>query len=576
MNRHIFYPGAIPLETDVLNIEKDAYYGDGWLASAAIGTTTSVVGLAVTPTGPASLQVNVAPGAIFSLQTVDASAYGSLGTDANQVVKMGIAAASSTLTITPPGTVGQSINYLVQVQFSETDGSPVVLPYYNAGNPAVAWSGPNNTGTAQNTVRTDSCVIQLKAGTPAATGSQTTPAPDAGYTGIYVITCAQGQTTITAGNIALLATAPYFPNLPQVPTAVQAGQWIYAAAAGSVNVYTATLAPIPPALVTGMEILVNFGTANTSTTPTLNVNALGAKSIIKQSAAAVAVGDVTGYIPLIYDGTNWRINGFARSDAPIISLTGRTLYVRTDGNDANNGSANTAGSAFLTIAAAVSYGLTTSFLIGQILTVQLGNAGTYAPPAGLNCASATVLVRGDPAAQASYIISGAGPGVGGAALIASVAGALQIVGVTVQNTGTINNTVAASGGGSTVAVSNVTFSSSVSGTFPMLLASGGGTCNIGAGCIFNGNAGNALLAQSGSIIITANFTVGSTPTFTSAFAAASNNGNISLSGAFTISGAATGTRYAALANGVINTGGGGANFFPGNVAGAVGTGGQYL
>lgn len=37
-----------------------------------------------------------------------------------------------------------------------------------------------------------------------------------------------------------------------------------------------------------------------------------------------------------------------------------------------------------------------------------------------------------------------------------------------------------------------------------------------------------------------------------------------------------GSRYLAIANGVINSGGKGANFFPGSVAGSASLGGQYL
>jgi hypothetical protein len=308
LHRHIVYPGSIPLDTDLLNAVKDAYYGVGWLAQSLIGVSTAVVGLAVTPTAPPSLQVNVAPGAIYSLQTVDASSYGSLGTDSNQFVKQGIAASSSTLTLTPPSTTGQSINYLVQVAFSEVDATPVLLPYYNADNPSIAWSGPNNSGTQQNTVRKDTCVIGLKAGSPAATGSQTTPAPDAGYTGIYVITVANGQTTITSGNIALVSTAPFFTPLPSVPPISQSGVWNFGTASGSANALTVALSPAPSALTTGMRIWLAIPSANTSPTVTLNVNGLGAVGVVRRNLAILAIGDIQpGLSEFIYDGTYWRL-----------------------------------------------------------------------------------------------------------------------------------------------------------------------------------------------------------------------------------------------------------------------------
>ena len=307
MNRHIVYPGQIPLDTDLLNAIQDAFYSGGWLALSAIGSNTAVVGLGVTPTVPASLQVNVGPGAIYSLQTVDGSAYGSLGTDANQIVKQGLAKASSTLTITPPAITGQSQNYLVQAAFSETDTSAVTLPYYNSSNPSVAWSGPNNSGTAQNTVRQDSCVISLKAGTPAATGSQTTPSPDAGYTGLYVVTVANGQTTITSGNIALLTTAPYFPTLPQIPSSIQNNTWVYATAGGTANAITATITPIPLSYTAGLTVDLKITATNTGAA-TLNLNGLGAVAITNNLSALVGGELPSGSIQSFsYDGTNFQI-----------------------------------------------------------------------------------------------------------------------------------------------------------------------------------------------------------------------------------------------------------------------------
>jgi hypothetical protein len=44
---------------------------------------------------------------------------------------------------------------------------------------------------------------------------------------------------------------------------------------------------------------------------------------------------------------------------------------------------------------------------------------------------------------------------------------------------------------------------------------------------------------------------------------------------FTNGGTVTGTRYNCDLNGIMDTGGGGANYVPGNAAGATATGGQY-
>jgi hypothetical protein len=218
MDRQIFYPGSLPRSSDILQMNKNSNYGLGHLAQAILGTGTVVAGLACTPTGVPSLQVNIAPGSIYTLGQGDATAYGSLGIDSTNIIKQGLLTAQASLTISPPTTAGFSQVFLVQVAYSDVDGGNTVLPYYNAANPSVPWSGPNNSGTSQFTNRQGVCVVQLKAGIAASTGTQTTPAADSGYTGLFAITVANGQTQITSPNIATLATAPFFVALPAIPT----------------------------------------------------------------------------------------------------------------------------------------------------------------------------------------------------------------------------------------------------------------------------------------------------------------------------------------------------------------------
>jgi hypothetical protein len=98
-----------------------------------------------------------------------------------------------------------------------------VLPYYNASNPAQAYSGPNNLGTSQNTLRQDTVQLTLTAGVPATTGSQTTPATPVGQTALYTVTVAYGASTVVAGNIAKVAGAPFLTSnllslIQSVPT----------------------------------------------------------------------------------------------------------------------------------------------------------------------------------------------------------------------------------------------------------------------------------------------------------------------------------------------------------------------
>jgi len=218
MDRSIVYPGAIPLDSDMLNVNRNAMVALGALAQAVLGTSTVFDGLAVAPTTPASMQITVGPGSITQLTTVDQNAYGSLAADTSDaLVKMGVNLAATSFTLTAPTTTGQSIAYLLEAAFLESDVTPVVLPYYNAANPSVPYLGPANTGTAQNTQRIQRVQFQLKAGSPATTGTQVTPSVDAGWSGLSVITVAYGQTQVTGSNIAPFSQAPVIayklPNL---------------------------------------------------------------------------------------------------------------------------------------------------------------------------------------------------------------------------------------------------------------------------------------------------------------------------------------------------------------------------
>ena len=218
MDRQIVYPASIPLDTDFLSLNRAAMIAIGSLAQAVLGSNSIADGLACQPTTPASLAVTVGPGSITLLGALDSLSYGSLAADTtDQIVKMGINLASASFTLTPPATSGQSIVYLIEASFVEQDATPVVLPYVNAADPSQPYSGPDNSGVAQNTQRIQRVQLQLKAGAAANTGSQTAPAVDSGWSGLYLITVNNGQTTITTANIATHFSAPFlFYKLPRL------------------------------------------------------------------------------------------------------------------------------------------------------------------------------------------------------------------------------------------------------------------------------------------------------------------------------------------------------------------------
>jgi hypothetical protein len=209
MHRQTIYPGQIPLETDLLNTNKNMMVGLGLLAQDILGVSTLAVGFGCVPSG-ATLNVQINPGRLYSSQNIDSSAYSSLAADTvHQIVKQGILLDAITLACAAPTTTGYSINYLIEATYVDTDTNSVALPYYNASNPTQAYVGPANSGASQPTARQGLVQFTAKPGIAATTGTQTTPTADSGYVGLWVVTVANGQTAITSPNIAQASGAPF-------------------------------------------------------------------------------------------------------------------------------------------------------------------------------------------------------------------------------------------------------------------------------------------------------------------------------------------------------------------------------
>jgi hypothetical protein len=253
MDRNIVYPGSIPLDTDLLTVNRNAMIALGYLAQAVLGTGTVVDGLACTPTSPASMTITAGPGSISQLSVIDMLPYGSLPADTTDpLLKIGINIAPTSFTLTAPTTSGQSANYLIEAAFQESDVDPIVLPYYNAAQPSQPYSGPANSAAAQNTLRTQSVELQMKSGAPATSGTQSTPPVDNGWIGLYVVAVSYGQTSVTAANISTLPTAPFLSwKLP----------WLRPGFGSGIQSFIASGNFIVPAGITQVEVEVWGGGA---------------------------------------------------------------------------------------------------------------------------------------------------------------------------------------------------------------------------------------------------------------------------------------------------------------------------
>jgi len=69
----------------------------------------------------------------------------------------------------------------------------------------------------------------------------------------------------------------------------------------------------PTAYRNGMVIRFITTNANTTTTPIINLASLGAKNIKKADGTAVVAGDISGYVELRYNGTDFLLNPYSAS-----------------------------------------------------------------------------------------------------------------------------------------------------------------------------------------------------------------------------------------------------------------------
>jgi len=273
-------------------------------------------------------------------------------------------------------------------------------------------------------------------------------------------------------------------------------------------------------------------------------------------------------ILVAWDGSAWVAPGAGAGGggAREVLTANRTLYVRTDGSDGNDGSANDAAHAFLTPGAAYSAALKLD-LNGFTVTLQLAD-GAYAsgiaaasPPVGGN-----IVVSGNPTTPTSVAISASSP------IAMSAQGVLTVqnmrlngsfAGITVNHPGALLKFGAgiSFGGSPSSAHILVQAGKVAAGSNNFTIASGGlRWLSVSAG---NFEAFNSTITFSG------------TPAWTSEGIFFDVAGVVSLFNV-AMSGAATGKRYSGSMNAVLQSFGAGSasTYFPGNANGTVATGAQ--
>lgn len=254
-----------------------------------------------------------------------------------------------------------------------------------------------------------------------------------------------------------------------------------------------------------------------------------------------------------------------------------TVYFnQSAGSNSNDGLAAGASNAFATLQFAWDTAATQFDLAGQTLTIQAASGQTYTtglttstPMVGSIGATGVIIDGG----TSTFSLAGAyvfelGSGVGAPGLMFTI----QNLTCTNSVGGCIDNF------GAVVNVAGGVIFGTVAGSH-MKAAHPGAQIFVLNNYTIAGNAAIHFDSETGGLIVTHGLTAactgGAAYTFT-IFAYAAGVSNIYAGGmTFASCGLVTGTRYAVYQNANVDVSAGGANYFPGNVAGAAALGGQY-
>lgn len=248
----------------------------------------------------------------------------------------------------------------------------------------------------------------------------------------------------------------------------------------------------------------------------------------------------------------------------------RTYYVRTDGSDANNGLANTAGGAFLTIAKALAVA---AALDGSTfnVTIMVG-AGTWTVPIVLPqfIGSGTWTLQGDTATPSNVTISTTGAS---CINVDSINSTWIVGGFKLQTSGAGTSGLRILNG-ARLLYRNIDFGACT--TSHIRISQRGQAIALSPTSI----SGSSLIhwhLDSGSFLFDAGYTItiAGAPNFSNSFLQITE-GSVAKVNNNTFVGTATGKRYDVTLNSVVSVNGGGATYLPGDVAGTTATGGQYV
>jgi hypothetical protein len=247
----------------------------------------------------------------------------------------------------------------------------------------------------------------------------------------------------------------------------------------------------------------------------------------------------------------------------------RTYYVRTDGNDANNGLTDDAAGAFLTIQQAIDIALDTLDLHGFDVTIQVGD-GTYTEPtmmSGPQTGRGKITVQGNAAEPGHVVIAVTGED----CFVLSDCASLTLKDLELRTVTAGICLVLEKN--SLCSFENIRFGPAA--TAHMRVSRNSSVDVIGNYTVAGSTPNHALISNCSTLYMAfRTVTLTGTPDWSIAFVFLADCSTLRAQGASFI-GSATGSRYQVVGNSVIQTFGASASFLPGSLAGTALSGGQY-
>jgi hypothetical protein len=388
-----------------------------------------------------------------------------------------------------------------------------------------------------------------------------------------------GQTTVGAVDIVTEDNADDFVLLKSVQHLIQRNQPRWCLDTGSQNTIVGAPSPALKEYKAGIEIDVKIAVDNTGPA-TANFSGLGAVAIKNYVGADLVSKDLrTGMIAKMqFDGTYWQLTNGQQSTIKVLSAN-TTFYVNgTTGHDVNfNGTAAVVSGVngpFKTISRAMQEAFKFGPSATYGITIIVAD-GTYLESVATSTIPGpSVTIEGNMGTPANCHVNSTGIG---NSITVNGPNVLTVKGVKATVATANMAAFCANGAGATL----YTFSTENGAVTSWVFLGNGGGAVYPAAHRFAASCGQAFAAyRNGTVNLvgSVSYTI-TTPITVTTFALAVSGGQIEVPGtgtpSFTNPGNVTGQKYFAQLNGVINTQGQGASYFPGTVAGATATGGQY-